>query len=125
MIHGIIICHGDLAASLIATVERILGPNEGIAALSNSGLAPDGLYQQVTDVMQEWQTTEVVMMVDMRGGSCWSVACMLKREHPHIKVVSGINLPMLISFLTKRQNHDYPQLIEILASDAGKGVVVD
>ena len=125
MTHGIVICHGELAGVLVKTVERILGPVEKMTALSNSGLTPQVLFKQVENVINEFADDKPLVMVDLKGGSCWTVGRLISREYPDTAVVSGVNLPMLISFLTKRESLDYHALTEAVRADAVRGVTLD
>ncbi|HQV32861.1 MAG TPA: hypothetical protein PKV71_13335 [Calditrichia bacterium] len=125
MVLGIMICHGDLAVGLSNAAGRILGPQEGLLAFSNSGLAPRVLYQRVMDALREHEGLPAVIMVDIRGGSCWTVARMINREYPEIPVLSGVNLPMVVSFLTKREREPFENLPELLISGASKGLALD
>lgn len=125
MIRGLLICHGNLAAELAAASRLIMGDAVGVHAFSNTNLAPVALYQNIAEVLKAHPEDAFVAMVDLRGGNCWTVARMLSREFPDLKVVSGVNVPMVLSFLTKRETMEVAQLPETLLADALRGVQVD
>lgn len=125
MIEGIIICHGRLAFELIKTVKKILGSVRGLYPFSNNLIAPEVLYHQLVELVKGSNTVNFVIMVDLRGGNCWKVAKMLQREFPGMKLLSGVNVPMLISFLTKRDKSSLSDLAEILERDTHRGVVFE
>jgi len=125
MTEGIIICHGQLAFELIKTVEKILGNVRGLYPFSNCLVAPEVLYNQVAKFIKASNTVNFVIMVDLRGGNCWKVAKMLNRDFPSMKLLSGVNIPMLISFLTKKEKASLSDLTEILERDTHRGVVLE
>jgi mannose/fructose-specific phosphotransferase system component IIA len=125
MTKGIIICHGQLAFELIKTVEKILGDVSGLYPFSNALLTPEVLNSQIAKFIEASNTANFVIMVDLRGGNCWKVAKMLNRDFPSMKLLSGVNIPMLISFLTKRDKTSLSDLTEILEVDTHRGVVLE
>jgi mannose/fructose-specific phosphotransferase system component IIA len=40
--------------------------------------------------------------VDLQGGSCCHAALLLAKRDPRIRVIAGVNLPMLLEFLHYR-----------------------
>ena len=125
MVYGIVICHSLLAFELVNAVQKILGHSEFVYAVSNDNLTPKIIYRNIVEIIKKSGAKKIIAMVDLRGGSCWTVAKMLTREYPDTKVISGVNVPMLISFLTKREHFPFEELPEILETDAHRGVAVD
>jgi mannose/fructose-specific phosphotransferase system component IIA len=125
MVTGIIICHRLLAFELVNAVQKILGHTEYVYAFSNDNLAPQMIYENIIDVIKKNNANKIIAMVDLRGGSCWTVAKMITREFPQMKVISGVNVPMLISFLTKRDKLSFEELPEVLNTDAHRGILLD
>ena len=125
MVTGIIICHRLLAFELVNAVQKILGHTEYVYAFSNDNLAPQIIYENIIDVIKKNNANKIIAMVDLRGGSCWTVAKMITREFPQMKVISGVNVPMLISFLTKRDKLSFEELPEVLNTDAHRGILLD
>ena len=125
MTAGIIICHDQLAFALLAAAQKICGPAENVLAFSNDQFDTKSLYQHISEKMAGITDKNMMIMVDLRGGSCWTAAKMLARDFPDTKILSGVNVPMLISFLSKRLQLDFAELPEILATDAHRGIVPD
>lgn len=123
MVTGILICHGQLAFELIRTVEKILGPADSLLPFSNEGLSPKTLYEKVMDALVANDVKQAVIMVDLRGGSCWMTAKMINKERSTFRVLSGVNVPMLVSFLTKHKQLSFKEIVETMAADAHRGVV--
>lgn len=125
MIIGIVICHSLLAFELVNAVQKILGHAEYVYAFSNDNLAPPIIYQNIIEVIKKNNADKIIAMVDLRGGSCWAVAKMVTREFPQMKVISGVNVPMLISLLTKRDKVPFEELPQVLDTDSHRGILLD
>jgi mannose/fructose-specific phosphotransferase system component IIA len=125
LVRGIIIAHADLAQSLIATVETIVGPQEDLVAISNRDLSRDEMDRIIRGYLDDKKPT--VIFTDFSAGSTFAVARLAvnaycQTGHVACDAVSGINLPMLISFVTKRNNLSFPALVETLRQDGHRGI---
>ena len=60
--------------------------------------------------------------MDLIGGSCWSLANMIAREHPEIKIIGGVNLPMVISLIINHKKFEIDRLTEKIIEDSKKGI---
>ncbi|RMF57018.1 MAG: hypothetical protein D6748_12160 [Calditrichaeota bacterium] len=125
MVSGLVICHGNLAFEFVNAVKGILGHAEALYPFTNENLSPETLYQHLLEFIRSHQMEDIIVMADLRGGSCWAVGKMLSREFPRIKVISGVNLPMLVSFLTKRDSVKIEELPAVLEQDSLRGIVLD
>ncbi len=120
---GIIICHGKLAFELVQAAERILGNVDQVLTFSNDQLSPQSLYNEVVNTLNPDE--EIIIMVDLRGGNCWRIGKMIEQEFPHSRVISGVNLPMVISFATKRSQLPFEELISTIERDGHRGIVLE
>lgn len=118
-------CHGQLAFEIIRTVEKLFGTATHLHAFSNDGMSPAGLYQEVRKLLDREKPQELLAMVDLRGGSCWTVGKMLAQEEGGMPILSGVNVPMVVSFLSKRERLTFEELPQVLIDDALRGVVLD
>lgn len=125
MVIGVVICHGLLAFELVNAVQKILGHSDNLYPFSNDNLAPPVIYQNIVEIIKKKNTSQIILMVDLRGGSCWTVAKMLTREYPQSKVISGVNISMLVSFLTKNSHLPFEELPKVLEDDAHRGITMD
>jgi mannose/fructose-specific phosphotransferase system component IIA len=66
--------------------------------------------------------TGIIFMTSLKGGTCWNAAVAIARKFSCIEVVSGVNLNMFISFVTKRDKFDLLPLAEIIKADAIRGI---
>jgi mannose/fructose-specific phosphotransferase system component IIA len=61
-------------------------------------------------------------MVDLCGGSPYMACCGLCDLPGEAKIVSGVNLPMLLSYFTKRDKLSLTELSETVERDAMRGI---
>lgn len=100
-VRGIVIAHGDMAAGLVDAVKRIAGiSGDFLLPLSNRGLGPDALAQQVRALATDAPT---IVFTDLQSGSCGFAARRCVQELPSVVVISGVNLPILLEFVMRRQ----------------------
>lgn len=121
MIGGIVISHGTMSTCLIETIETIYGNAEALAALSNIGLSTRELTETLRDTSKKMNVESIVYFVDVFGGSCWQAAKMAKNRNDHI--ITGVNVPMILSFLHKRNDTSPDTIHEVLDSDGKRGII--
>jgi mannose/fructose-specific phosphotransferase system component IIA len=119
MIRAIILTHGTLGAALMKSVESILGPQQEAIVLSNSGKALDQIVDSVEPYLEKSQT---LIFVDFCGGSPFMACKMLKLSPDSAQIVSGVNLPMLLSFFTKRDKLNFQELTRVVQDDGHRGI---
>ena len=124
MIGGIIVTHGPMAHPLIEAAETILGPVDNIKAISTTQFSLKEIVSEIEKIIasEDWNDG-IIIMTSLRGGSCWNSAALASKNHDRVEVVSGVNLPMTISFLTKRDSLPLPELADTLVRDGIRGIV--
>lgn len=124
MKHAILLTHGPIGFALIEAVRGIMGLDEGLHALSVTDMSITEIASRLKALVSgpEERQDGVIIMASLRGGSCWNVAVSIANEHDQIRVVAGVNLPMVLSFITKRQELTLEALAETVEQDARKGI---
>jgi len=123
MIKGIIIGHGDFAHSLLKTVEKILGKQKMVEAFSNEKLSCESLAEALKNSIGE-DKQEKILFVDLPGGSC-AISCLnLLKTDKNIKVLCGVNLPMLIEFFLLREKYTADELLPILLKKGRDNIII-
>jgi PTS system mannose-specific IIA component len=103
MISAIVVTHGRLAEEFIATAHKIYGGFKGVYAVSNEDKSPQTLASDVDAIIDSGGPDDsFVILVDFLGGSCGHATLSVERRRRNVRVVSGVNLPMLLAFLNKR-----------------------
>jgi PTS system mannose-specific IIA component len=126
MIHGILFTHGTLGEAFLRTARRIVGETEGVWSLSSSSKSPGTLAEELEEMVTaaDKKKETVFIFVGLKGGNPWHVARRVAKKFEGTVVIAGLNLPMLLSFLTKREAHPAAELADILRNDAIRGIDV-
>jgi mannose/fructose-specific phosphotransferase system component IIA len=96
---GIVLAHAELAPSLVAAVQAIVGDDHGLVPVSNTGCDRTALTARLDAAISGRAS---VVFADMPGGSCAFSAAAYARNNPHVRVVTGVNLAMLLDFAFHR-----------------------
>jgi mannose/fructose-specific phosphotransferase system component IIA len=98
-LRGVVVGHGGLGAALVAAAEEISGIRGVLVAVSNTGADREMLEQRVVAAVGD---QPAIVFVDMPSGSCLVAAMRRLAARPDIKVITGVNLVMLLDFLFHR-----------------------
>jgi mannose/fructose-specific phosphotransferase system component IIA len=96
---GVVVCHGTLAGALVQAAEQISGLPGTLVPVSNTGCDRDTLEQRVLTAVGG---RPAVVFVDLASGSCTFAVLKRLRGEPSVKVVTGVNLAMLVDFVFHR-----------------------
>ncbi|MCP4723531.1 MAG: hypothetical protein GY863_00770 [bacterium] len=125
MIKGIILTHGDLGRSLINTTQKIIGEMLGMKVLSNEQISMKDLILNLDKAIKDWEEDEkILVFIDFFGGSCWHAARMVQKGSKNIVLISGVNLPMMLTFFSKRNSYRLTELAEYLKESSAKATIV-
>lgn len=101
-LRGVVVAHGALAVALVQEVERISGQSGVLVPVSNQDGSKEEIERRLAAAVDGQPS---VVFVDMPCGSCFFAAMHLAKGLPGVKVVTGVNLPMLLDFV---YNHSMP-----------------
>ena len=104
MIGIVIVAHGNLAREYLAAVEHVVGPQEGVRAVTIE--AEDNRSEKQQEICAAADEVDsgdgVVIVTDMFGGSPSNLslrACSVENR----QILYGANLPMLIKLAKSRR----------------------
>lgn len=96
---GVVVCHGSLANALVQAAEQISGVQAALVGVSNTGCDRETLEQRVLAAVGG---RPAVVFVDLSSGSCLFAVLKRLRSEESVKVVTGVNLAMLVDFVFHR-----------------------
>lgn len=120
MICGIIVTHGKLGEASLSALKVMYGEAESLYSLSNEGLSTDELTERIREISTTAGGEGVCLFIDAFGGSCWRAAKLARV--PRSGLVTGFNLPMLLSFVSKRNTVPFEELPSIMESDGRRAI---
>jgi PTS system mannose-specific IIA component len=111
MLSAIIVTHGRLAEVLRDAAASIAGDASGVEVLSNDGLAAEPLLATLRAAVARTGGAGCIIFTDLGGGSCATASLLALRDAPQVRLVTGVNLPMLVDFLLRRNDLDLDALV--------------
>ncbi|NCQ36332.1 hypothetical protein GW813_14920 [bacterium] len=125
---GLVATHGNLGAELVKVVEMIMGPGSGLTSLTNHGKSAPDLVAEMRDWLDAEDGGEglpvgdAVLFLDDYGGSCAHAAQLACRAEDPVAIISGVNLAMLLGFVTWRDDLDLAELSGRLVSKGREAI---
>ena len=116
----VLVTHGGLAEQFVAAMEHVVGPQEGVRAIS---IGPDDdMEQRRKDILQAVEDVDlgsgVIVLTDMFGGTPSNLAISIL-NNSNIEVLAGVNLPMLIKLASVRRSENLEAAAQA-AQDSGR-----
>ena len=118
----IIITHERMALCLRRATEKILGKQKNFFPYSTLKDSLPILAQKINQKIKKINPDHIVCFVDLMGGSCWNLANLFKQEHKNVTIISGVNLPMLISYFTHVNEMSFQDFITKVIDDGSRGI---
>ena len=123
MIGGIIVSHGKLGEELLNALTIILGEAPNIEAISI------GWYDDVEESKRKInqslkrvdQKSGVVIFTDMFGGTPSNLSFTFQQQG-HVEIITGVNLPMLIKFVSLQRNNNIKDVAKRVVEQAKKNI---
>ena len=101
MVNIVLLSHGPFCEGLLKSLEMIAGPQKNIQALQlHEGESPDDYRSQVDQLLSSLNG-ETMVFIDLKGGTPYNTAAFLKQKY-EFNLISGMNMPILISVVTSR-----------------------
>ncbi|MBI4396294.1 MAG: PTS sugar transporter subunit IIA [Elusimicrobia bacterium] len=126
MISVVIVTHGQMGHELLRCAEGIVGKQASVWVLGlEPSQGPEAFQKKVEQAVKEMDTPAgVLLLVDMLGGTPCNVALRQCRDpRLHYDVVTGVNLPMLLTALSNRHYMPLEQLSQKLVDGASRNIV--
>ena len=118
----LIIAHAPLATALQAMAGHVFPSEPAVAAIDvTADAAPEQVEQMAREALGAVADPEALVLTDVFGATPCNVAMRLADGH-HVRVVAGVNVPMLWRAVTYRRS-PLAALIERAVSGAAQGVM--
>lgn len=121
MIGIVVVTHGKLADEMIESAKLIVGSIDAIEGVS---IAPDDDMDHAQNhILEAIKKTDkdgdgVLILTDLFGGTPSNLSLSFLADRK-VEVLSGVNLPMLLSLATGREGKNLEEAAE-MAMNAGK-----
>ncbi|HDP94620.1 MAG TPA: hypothetical protein ENN40_04575 [Candidatus Aminicenantes bacterium] len=123
-IRSLLITHGQLGQELKAVAEKILERDSDIETITITwGEDGSRILNKIETFMRHHSGGPLIIFTDMFGGSPSNVC--FPYISPDVEVITGINLPGLLKFLTYREKDiPFKELVCIIRKGAIDGINV-
>lgn len=123
-VKGLMITHGQLGKELITVAENIMEEQTDIDFLpvdwNEQGV---NIIGKIEKYVKDNKNNQIVIFTDIFGGSPSNIS--LKFINPNVEIITGINMPGLIKFLTYRKKKiKFSELIKLIKKGAIDGINV-
>jgi PTS system mannose-specific IIA component len=125
MVGILVISHGRLAEALISSVEFLVGNLQKIRGVS---IWPKDKGKEVRDRIQK-EIEEVndgdgvVILTDVMGGTPTNLSLSFL-EDEKVEVVTGVNLPMLLTLSSYRKGRSLREIGRLLKKSGRRGIIL-
>ena len=120
----IVVTHGQLGEELLRTVGLIVGEIHDCYALSGSDLGDEKVIRSIHEILDVNDVSRAVVFVDYFGGSCGASCVKATRGLEGVKIISGVNLPILLDFVTKQRTMGLDDIVDHLIQRGQESVKV-
>ena len=124
MIKGIVITHGNLGRELIQVAEKIINEKTDLEYIGFDW-QEDGthLMDKIETYLKKHRNDNIIIFTDMFGGSPANIS--LKFVSSNIEVITGVNLPSLLKFISHRKRPvEFAEVTRIVKQGAIEGINV-
>ncbi|HNY64524.1 MAG TPA: PTS sugar transporter subunit IIA [Deltaproteobacteria bacterium] len=123
MVGIIVVAHGRLAEALAEAAEMIVGRVEAFRACSFfQGSDVDKLRKTLKTSIKEVSSGQgAIILTDMFGGTPSNISLSFLEEN-EVEVITGVNLPMVITALTKREGKSISELAQLLKEQGSHNI---
>ena len=117
---GVIICtHGNSAPELLKSAEMICGKQENCQTVSfKEGESLEQLKSEISEKISQLKGT-VFCLTDLKGGTPFNTLVSLLKSNPEMKIITGVNIPMLLELFINRSQLEKEELLSGIM-EAGK-----
>ena len=122
MIGIVLVTHGNLALEFLAALEHVVGPQQCVSAVCIG--AEDDMEKRRSEILERARACDtgdgVIVLTDMFGATPANIAGRLASV-PNVRVLCGVNLPMLVRAVCYRAT-PLDTLVDKALAGATKGV---
>lgn len=124
MIGLVVVTHASLAGELLRATAMITGDLERCEAVElHADDPPDQLTGRIAESLERVGADGAVIMTDMFGGTPSNTGMSFLKEG-RFEVVTGVNLPMMVEFFSRRERLALDELAATLQRCGRESIIV-
>lgn len=112
-----------MVGSILDSYQMIAGENKNIVAVSLTDAGIQDFVERLTDQLAKFASDEVLILTDIKGGTPYNEAYKYYLSNDkRVRVVAGMNLPMVIELGLSLSNSSLTALEELAIEQGRKGI---
>lgn len=120
----IVVTHAGLATSLISAAAMVTGSTELSEAVELHADDPaDEMVARIADALERVGNDGAIIMTDMFGGTPSNAAMSFLQEN-RVEVITGVNLPMMVEYFSRRERMAFDELCAALQRCGRESVII-
>lgn len=121
MIGVILTGHGNIADGFVSGANLVFGELENCEAINFTfDVTPEQLEKNLEEAINRLNVGKgVLILTDILGGTPFRTASLLSIKNENVKVISGVNFPLILEVLSEREDSTLEDLYN-LAIETGK-----
>jgi len=125
MVGCLVLSHGKVAQSMLDAARGIVGECEQVFTLTAHELSVRQIRNKIATLIESRNLHDgLFILVSLPGGSFWNAALHISKEFKKIHVISGINLSVLLSFITKHKKYKFEELGQVMLQDGQRAITM-
>lgn len=125
MVGILVVSHGRLAEALISAAKSLVGSFQKVRGIS---IWPNDREKEITDRIRRGITEMddgdgVVILTDILGGSPTNL-CLSLSEDKRVEVVTGVNLPMLLTLSSYRRERSLREVGRLVKKSGRRSITL-
>ena len=120
----VVVTHAGLAVELLKAAAMICGDLENCEAVELHPDDPaDQLMGRISQAVERVGSENVMIMTDMFGGTPSNTGISFLKEGS-VEVLTGVNLPLLVEFISRRHKLPLDELASVLQRCGRESIIV-
>ncbi|GEL15568.1 PTS sugar transporter subunit IIA [Pediococcus cellicola] len=120
----ILASHGRLALGMQDTLRIIIGETPNLTAYAAYLNGDETAYvDNIKKKIEKDPNEQFIVVTDVLGGSVNTNLIQLLRDHKNVQLIAGMNLPLVMELVTKKQALDADAIQQII--DNARSAIVD
>ena len=125
MVGVLIVSHGRLAEALISEVQFLIGNFQRVKGVS---IWPKESEEEARDRIRERMTEVdegdgIVILTDILGGTPTNLSMAFFRDE-RVKVVTGVNVPMLLTLVSYRKGRSLEEICSLVKKSGRRSIIL-
>ncbi|MBD3224445.1 MAG: hypothetical protein GF313_06935 [Caldithrix sp.] len=118
-----IITHGNLGECIKNVSNNLVPSPKTLIFYSNQKDTLSKIIEEIEKTIDVQKPDHIFFFVDLMGGSCWTIGNRLKKHYENAYVITGVNIPMIISYQMNIEKLNTDELVKKIVEDGKRGIV--